>query len=122
MGNPFSGADLVDRIHKWVQVFLHSYITTCLEDVDTGVLTDFSNLKRHVEGSEWMKSTPVWVEIPTEKYYGGRNSDSGGGGAMIQAQRKSEKGEDRETDPQLKVMEKFEKFYTPLVAKDTCAP
>ena len=34
-------ADIVDIIHKRVQVFLHLGNTTSLEDVDTGALAEF---------------------------------------------------------------------------------
>ena len=33
--------DIVDRIHNRVQVFLHSFNTTSLEDMETGALEEF---------------------------------------------------------------------------------
>ena len=36
--DPLFGADLMDRIHKRVQVFLHSCNTNDIEDVDLGTL------------------------------------------------------------------------------------
>ena len=34
--DPLFGADLMDRIHKRVQVFLHSCNTTAIEEVESG--------------------------------------------------------------------------------------
>ena len=34
------GADLMDHIHKGVQVFLHSCNTTAIEDVESGALAE----------------------------------------------------------------------------------
>ena len=36
--DPLFGADLMDRIHKRMQVFLHSCNTTAIEDVESGAL------------------------------------------------------------------------------------
>ena len=44
--DPLSGADLMDRIHKRVQVFLHSCNRTSIEDVDSGALADFGGLQK----------------------------------------------------------------------------
>ena len=71
--NPFFGAYLVDRIHKLVQVFLHSCNKTCLDDVETGVLLEFGKLKWHIEWGKWITSTPVWLELPMEIENGGGN-------------------------------------------------
>ena len=43
------GEDLMDRIHKRVQVFLHSCNTTAIEDVEPGALTEFGGLQKNVE-------------------------------------------------------------------------
>ena len=61
------GADLMDRIHKRVQVFLHSCNTTSIEEVESGALADFGGLQKRVERGEWLTSTPVWVERPAPK-------------------------------------------------------
>ena len=55
-------ADLMDWIHKRVQVFLHSCNTTAIEEVDPGALEEFRGLQKRVERGEWMTSMPVWVE------------------------------------------------------------
>ena len=47
--NTFFGVDLMDRIHKRVQVFLHSYNTTAIEDVESGSLAEFEGLLKKVE-------------------------------------------------------------------------
>ena len=61
VGNPLFGADLVDRIHKWAQAFLHLCNTTCLDDVETGALSEFGKIQWCVERGKWMTSTPIWV-------------------------------------------------------------
>ena len=35
------GVDIIDIIHKRLHVFLHSFNTRSLEDVDTGALAEF---------------------------------------------------------------------------------
>ena len=42
--DPLFGEDLIDRILKHVQVFLHSYNTTAMEDVESGGLTEFGGI------------------------------------------------------------------------------
>ena len=42
------GADLMDIIHKRVQVFLHSCNTTSIEDVESGALADFMGIQKKV--------------------------------------------------------------------------
>ena len=39
VGNPFFGADVDNRIHKQVQVFLHSCNAMSLDNVETGALS-----------------------------------------------------------------------------------
>ena len=39
------GADLINLIHKHVQVFLHSCNTTAIEDVDSGSLAEFVSMQ-----------------------------------------------------------------------------
>ena len=45
-GNTFLVTDIVDCIHKQVQVLLHLYNMTCLENVYTGDLLYLENLRR----------------------------------------------------------------------------
>ena len=47
--DPLFGADLMDRIHKRVQVFLNSCNTTAIEDVESGALEEFWGLQKRVE-------------------------------------------------------------------------
>ena len=37
-------ADLMDRIHKRVQVFLHSCNTTAIDDMESGALAEFGGI------------------------------------------------------------------------------
>ena len=60
--DPLFGADLMDRIHKRVQVFLHSCNTTSIEEVESGALEEFRGLQNRVERGEWMTSLLVWVD------------------------------------------------------------
>ena len=53
------GVDLMDFIHKRVQVFLHSRNTTSIEYVESGSLTEFWGLHKKVERRDWLTSTPV---------------------------------------------------------------
>ena len=47
--DPLFGEDLIDRIHRRIQVFLHSYNTTDIEDVELGALVEFRGLQKKVE-------------------------------------------------------------------------
>ena len=47
--DPLFGADLMDHIHKRVQVFLHSCNTTSIEEVESGALGEFRGLQKRVE-------------------------------------------------------------------------
>ena len=60
--DPLFGADLMDRIHKRVQVFLHSCNTTTIEEVESGALEEFYDLQKRMEIGECMTSMSVWVE------------------------------------------------------------
>ena len=88
MEDPLFGADLMNCIHKRVQVFLHSCNTTTIEDVDSGALAEFRVLQKKVERGEWLTSTPGWVDRPAPKEEVCQKSDrhgigektSGGGG------------------------------------------
>ena len=48
--DPLFGEGLMDRIHKRVQVFLHSCNTTKTEEVESGALAEFGGLQK--EGGE----------------------------------------------------------------------
>ena len=50
--DPLFGTDLMDRIHKRVQVFLHSCNTTEIEEVESVALADFGGLQKKVERGE----------------------------------------------------------------------
>ena len=86
--DPLFGAYLMDRIHKRVQVFLHSCNLTAIEEVESGALAEFGGLQKKVERGECLTLTPVWMEQPAPKEEGRRKSDgnvfgarqSGGGG------------------------------------------
>ena len=73
--DPLFGADLMDIIHKRVQVFLHSRNTSSIKDVELGSLAEFGGLKKKVDRGEWLKLTPGWVDRPTPKEEGRRKSD-----------------------------------------------
>ena len=87
------GADLMDQIHKRVQMFLHSYNTTAIEEVESVALTEFGGHQKKVERGEWLTSTPVWVERPALKEEGrqksggnrleARQGGGGGGGGAV---------------------------------------
>ena len=70
--DPLFGAYLMNRIHKCVQVFLHSCNTTEIEEVESGALAEFEGLQKRVERGEWLTLTPVWVEQPAPKEEGRR--------------------------------------------------
>ena len=76
------GADLMDRIHKRVQVFLHSCNTTSIKEEYSGSLAEFIGLQKRVERGEWLTSTPVWVKRPAPKEEGLKKSDGNGFGAQ----------------------------------------
>ena len=52
------GTDIMDRIHKQVQVFLHSCNTTFLEDVEMGALAEFRYMQRWLDRGEWITTPP----------------------------------------------------------------
>ena len=79
--DPLFGADLMDRIHKRVQVFLHSCYTTAIEDVESGTLEDFWGLQKRVERGEWLTSVPAWVERPAPREEGRRKAEGTRNGA-----------------------------------------
>ena len=74
-------ADLMDWIHKRVQVFLNSCNTTAIKDVESGSLAEFGGLQKKVEREEWLTSMPVWVHQPDQKEEGRQKSDGHGMGA-----------------------------------------
>ena len=53
----------MDRIHKRVQVFLHTCNTTAIDDVESGALEEFQVLQKRVDRGKWLISMPLWVEI-----------------------------------------------------------
>ena len=55
----------MDRIHKSVQLFLHSCNTTAIEDLESGYLAEFGRIQKKVEIGGWLTSTPVWVDRPS---------------------------------------------------------
>ena len=91
---PLFGADLMDRIYKRVQVFLHSCNTTAIEEVELGALEEFRGLQKRVERGEWMTSIPVWVEQPALREEGRRKSEGNRTGARNHG-----------VDPQLRISE-----------------
>ena len=50
--DPLFGSDLMDRIHKRVQVFIHSYNTTAIKEVESGALAEFGGLQKKLERGE----------------------------------------------------------------------
>ena len=108
MNEPLFGDELIDRIHKRVQVFLHSCNTTSIKDVELGALAEFGEIQKNVERGEWMKTTPVWVDRSTPKEEGQQKSDGHGSGSRMNSQ-----GGGRDSVhkigvyPQLRFMEKF---------------
>ena len=67
MKDPLFGADLIDRIHKRVQVFLHFCNMTSIKDVESGALEEFGELKKEVERGEWSTTAPGLLDRPTPK-------------------------------------------------------
>ena len=55
---PIFGSDLMDQIHKLVQVFSYSCNTNTIEDVESGALAEFGGLQKKLERGEWMTLTP----------------------------------------------------------------
>ena len=79
--DPLFGADLMDNIHKRMQVFLHSCNTTTIEDVESGSLAEFGGVQKKVDRGGWLTLTPVWVDWPAQKEEGRRKSDGHGMGS-----------------------------------------
>ena len=65
--DPPFGADLVERIHKRVQVFSHSFNMTSIEDVDTGALAEFRKLQKKIDRGKWIQTKTIWVDRSTPK-------------------------------------------------------
>ena len=103
--DPLFGADLMDLIHKHVQMFLHSWNMPAIEDVESGALTEFGGLQKWVERGECLTSTPGWVNRPAPKDEGHRKSSGHGIGSS-----QSDGGGGREAvfnnrvKPQLRIM------------------
>ena len=87
-------------------MFLQSYNTTAIEDVNSGSLADFGGLQKKMERGEWFTLTPGWVDRPAQKEEGRRKSDRHGIGASL-----SGGGDGRgvmfnnRVDPQMRIME-----------------
>ena len=96
----------MDRIHKRVQVFLHSCNTIAIKEVDSGALLDFGGLQKKVERGGGLTSTSVWVKRPAQKEEGRQRSDRNGFGAR---QSGGGGGSDaifnHRIDPQLRIIE-----------------
>ena len=75
---PIFGADLMDRIHKRVQVFLHSCNTTSIKEVESGALEEFIGMQNRIKRGEWLTSMPVWVERPASREEGRWKSEGNG--------------------------------------------
>ena len=56
--DPLFGAGLIESIHKWVQVFLKFCNTTSIEDMESGSLEEFGELKNKVEKGGWLTTMP----------------------------------------------------------------
>ena len=52
----------MDRIHKRVQVFLHSCNMTSTEEVELGALVEFGGIQKKVYRVEWLTLTPGWMD------------------------------------------------------------
>ena len=104
--DPLFGAYLMDRIHKRVQVFLHSCNMTPIDEVESGELAEFRGLQKRVERGEWLTLTPVWVERPAPKEEVRWKSDGHGFGAQ-QSGRGVREGTvfNHGVDPQLQIIE-----------------
>ena len=71
----------MNRIHKLVQVFLHSYNKTTIEDVESGALSEFGGIQKKVQRRKWLSLTSVWVDWPAHKEEGRWKLDGNGTGA-----------------------------------------
>ena len=124
--DPLFGVDLMDQIHKPVQVFLRSCNMTAIEDVESWSLAEFGGFQKKVERGEWFTSTPGWVDRPVQneegcwKYdgHGIGSRPSGGGGRRHVVF-------NNRLDPQLRIMERLgemteaarsENLHIPLAA------
>ena len=112
------GADIMDQIHKQVQVFLHSCNTTSLEEVETRALADFGELQKRVERGEWITTPSAWVEIPEKNNDGRKRLVSGGGarrsipgGEKLGQQQNMEDGRNPDMDPRIRAMEILREFF-----------
>ena len=121
---PLSGADLIDRIHNCVQVFLHPCNTTSTEDVESGALKEFGWILKKVEIGYWITMMLVWVDRPTPKGKGRRKLDGHGSGYRMRVSRGGKNlVHNIGVNPQLQVMERFgeiisaarsEKLFSPM--------
>ena len=106
--DPLFGADLINRIHKRVRVFLHSCNTTSIKDVESGALPEIGGLQKKVERGEWLTTTQSWRYHPTPKEERQRKPDGHGRGYRLSI---GVGGQDSihniGVDPQLWIMEKL---------------
>ena len=120
---PLFGEDLIERIHKCVQVFIHSCNTNSTKDVESGALAEFGGLHKKVERGEWITTTPVWVYRTTPKEDGRQKSDGHGSRSRM-----SDEGGGRdlehkiEVDPQLQFMDKLGEMMSASRSKKLCCP
>ena len=64
-----------------------------------------------MDWGEWIIFTPAWVDFSSYKEYGRSKLDSSGDPGLVH--RKEEADNTRDTDPQIRFMEKFRKFFNP---------
>ena len=108
-GHDLFRADIVDRIHMRVHVLMHSCNTMSLEDVEIVTLEEFGEIQRQVARVECITTTPTWVDLTTQKNYGMRKSESGGGsgGDDLGQHRKRHEDRNPDVDTCLRAMERF---------------
>ena len=70
-----------DRIHKRVQLFLHSCNTTSIEEVELRALEEFRGLYKRMERGKLMTSKSVWVKQPAPREERSRKLEGNGTGA-----------------------------------------
>ena len=118
-----SGTDLIDRIPKRVQVFLHSCNKTYIKDMKSGALAEFGGLQKKVERGDWFTTTLGWVDPPTPREEGKRKSEKHGSGSSL-----SGGGGGQDTvhsivvDPQLRIMEKLGEITVAALLENLCCP
>ena len=120
---PLFRAELIDRIHKSVQVLLYSCNMTSIEDVESGALEDFGGLHKKLKREEWSTKTLVWVDRHTPKeegrqkldIYGIRSRMSNGGGGRYLVHNIG-------VDPQLRLIERIGELISAAHSEKLCCP